>query len=136
MAEVLLAAPQHVLDVEALSYAALQECGIPTRSLCDYAAVPVMQGCWQGREGMIVLALLRLEGRAGVEEGGREEGALPPGGSEQGQQPAARPASACLLLHAAAASGDAGVVEVLRPPYPWQGDLSSDLVQQLALAGE
>lgn len=153
-AEVLLAAPAAVLDVEAAAFAALQSVGIPTSWLQDYAAVPVMQGCWRGRDGTLVLVLLRLQdlqhgseqtdsemegettGECCTEEAVPAYGGWPRQQRRQAQQRCgAHEQSACLLLHAAAVCGTGSTLELLHPPYPWQVELSQDLVQQLALAG-
>ena len=144
------AAPQH-LDLEACVYAALRQQGLPAGDLLDYAAAPV-QGCsWQGRDGLLLLAVLRLrrpqQPAGAAQQPGVAAQPLQPqlaGQQPAGQQPAAQqpagqqPApsrSACVLLHVAAGSGAAVAVEWLEPPYPWHADLAAYLVQQTALAG-
>lgn len=116
------------LDLEACIFAALQQQGLPPGALLDYAAAPIQACSWQGREGLLLLAVLRLS-RAQPQEnyGGQQQQQ-----QRQGQQ-ATR--SACVLLHASAASGKAAAVEWLEPPYPWHDDLSAFLVQQTAFAG-
>ena len=131
-AAVICTAAAGQLDVESCIYAALQRQGVPAAALLDYAAAPVQACCWEGREGLLLLVVLRLA---------RDE---PPAAAaapqpQQQQQPGAQQAqatrSACVLLHAAAADGQAALVEWLEPPYPWHDDLSAFLVQQTAFAG-
>lgn len=130
-------APEH-LDLEACIYAALQQQGLPASDLLDYASALVQASSWQGRDGLLLLAVLRLRrpqpGGAAQQEGQQQERAQQQ--QSQAQQPPQAPSrSACVLLHVAAASGVASAVEWLEPPYPWHSDLSAYMVQQTALAG-
>lgn len=127
MAAVALAqAPRH-LDVEAGICEALRQQRVPPAALVDYAAAPVLACCWAGRDGLLLLTVLRLA-RPAAESSPHER---------QPSQPASQPQhrSACVLLHAAADTGAGSVVEWLEPPYPWHHDLSAFLVQQTAFAG-
>ena len=126
LAAVSLAAAPQLLDLESCIYAALQQQGLPPAALLDYAAAPVLGCSWGDQEGLLLLAVLRLARQPG-----------PPSPHQQRQHPQPpQHRSACVLLHAAAASGAGAVVEWLEPPYPWHHDLSAFLVQQTAFAGE
>lgn len=136
MAAVSLTVAPLQLDLEACIFQALQQEGLPPAALADYAAAPVQAGTWQGQDGLLLLAVLRLvrEDPPSGDQGSRQQGwaaCLP--AQQLGQQPVHR--SACALLHAAAADGAATLVEWLEPPYPWHDDLSAFMVQQTAFAG-
>lgn len=143
MAAVSLAAAPQQLDLEESIFSALQQRGLPPSALLNYAAAPVLGGCWEGQDGMLLLAVLCLVRPAAaqqhqqlkqVDPGGRQTSSPTPAHHhQQASQPPQR--SACVLLHAAAGSGAPRLVEWLEPPYPWHNDLSAFLVQQTAFAG-
>lgn len=142
MAAVRLAAVPSHLDLEACIYDALRQQGLPPAALEDYAAAPVQGGEWQGYDGLLLLAVLRLA-RAAAPLSGQKRAQPPPVAAvpaaavqqEQARRQAAPHRSACVLLHAAAVDGAARLLEWLEPPYPWHDDLSAFLVQQTAVAG-
>ncbi len=121
------------LDLEACVYAALQQQGLPASDLLDYAAAPVQACSWQGRDGLLLLAVLRLRRPQPAATAQQEVQLQQPQQHQQQQQVPSR--SACVLLHVAADSGCSEVVEWLEPPYPWHADLAAYMVQQTALAG-
>lgn len=134
MAAVSCGSAPEQLDLEACLYATMQQRGLPPGDLLDYAAAPVQACSWQGRDGLLLLAVLRLV-RQPAPAAVAQQGALP-GGEQQQQPQQPHPSrSACVLVHAAAESGEGSVVEWLEPPYPWHDDLAAFLVQQTALAG-
>jgi hypothetical protein len=127
MAAVTVAQAPHQLDVEASICEALKQQRVPPAALVDYAAAPVLACCWAERDGLLLLAVLRLA-RQAVEDALHEQQPCHPASQPQHR-------SACVLLHAAADTGAGAVVEWLEPPYPWHHDLSAFLVQQTAFAG-
>lgn len=126
------------LDLESCIFDALRLQGLPPAALADYAAAPVQAGEWQGQDGLLLLAVLRLVREAAPVA---DQGCVMPAAAatsctqaeKRGQHAPHR--SACALLHAAAPDGTARLVEWLEPPYPWHDDLSTFLVQQTAFAG-
>ncbi|PSC76438.1 hypothetical protein C2E20_0265 [Micractinium conductrix] len=151
LAAVGLVAVPHQLDLEVCLFAALRQQGLPPSALVDYAAAPVQGCCWQGEEGLLLLAVLRLQRTSANGQPAELPPPPPQQRAQQQQQVPSSPApaaplpkaaqqapahrSACLLLHAAAGDGSPLLVEWLEPPYPWHDDLSAFLVQQTAFAG-
>jgi hypothetical protein len=146
MAAVSMAAAPQQLDLEESIFEALQQQGLPPSALLNYAAAPMLGGCWEGQDGLLLLAVLCLVRPAAaqqqqhqVDPGGRQISSPAPAhhAHQQQQQQAPQPPqrSACVLVHAAAGSGAPRLVEWLEPPYPWHNDLSAFMVQQTAFAG-